>query len=245
MKKSALCLALAILCVSHSFAQFTWGKVKSTVTTATKTVTSAPLSESDIARGLKEALSVGSRNASAQLNKTDGFNLNPKVRIPFPEDAQRVATKLRELGFGKKVDAFELTLNRAAESAAKEAAPIFVNAITAMTITDAKNILTGSNDAATSYLRDKTSSPLANAFSPHIQKALDGTLATKKWKEITTLYNRLPMVSKVETDLTKYTTDKALKGMFTVVADEELKIRQDPAARITDILKKVFGSNNS
>ncbi len=243
MKKLSLLFVIALIASNHTYAQLSWKKVKSAATSVA--TAAAPLSEGDIAKGLKEALTVGSKNAASQLNKQDGFLLNPKVRIPFPEDAQRVATKLRQMGFGKKVDQFELTLNRAAEDAAKEAAPIFVNAITSMTITDAKNILTGSDNAATTYLQGKTSDPLAQAFSPHIQKALDATAATRLWGELTTLYNRLPLVQKVETDLTRYTTTKALKGMFTVVADEELKIRKDPAARVTDLLKRVFGSNAS
>ena len=239
--KNILFLSLLCLLTVQSYGQINLKKLKEVATT-TKAAT---LSESDIAKGLKEALSIGSKNASSQLNAIDGFNKNLKVRIPFPEDAQRVATKLRELGFGKKVDEFELTLNRAAEQAAKEAAPIFVNAITSMSITDAKNILVGSDSSATSYLRTKTSASLASAFSPHIKKALDATTATRKWSELATLYNRIPLVNKVETDLVKYTTSKALKGLFTVVADEELKIRKDPAARVTDLLKRVFGSKAS
>lgn len=237
--KKILLLVLIVTTYSQSYGQINLKTLKKTISTATST---ASLSESDIAKGLKEALTIGAKNASSQLNVLDGFNKNTKVRIPFPEDAQRVATKLREMGFGKKVDAFELTLNRAAEQAAKEAAPIFVNAITSMTITDAKNILTGADTSATSYLRTKTSDPLANAFSPHIKKALDSTTATRKWTELATLYNRIPLVNKVETDLVKYTTDRALKGMFMVVADEEIKIRKDPAARVTDLLKQVFGN---
>jgi hypothetical protein len=238
--KNILFLSLLCLFAVHSYGQINLKTLKQAVTTKT-----APLSESDIASGLKEALNIGAKNASSQLNAIDGFNKNLRVRIPFPEDAQRVATKLRELGFGKKVDEFELTLNRAAEQAAKEAAPIFVNAITSMSITDAKNILMGTDSSATIYLRTKTSDPLASAFSPHIKKALDATTATKKWTELATLYNRIPLVNKVETDLVRYTTSKALKGLFTVVADEELKIRKDPAARVTDLLKRVFGSKTS
>lgn len=200
----------------------------------------AALSESEIANGLKEALKIGSQNASSQLNKLDGFNKNLKVRIPFPPDAQRVATELRKWGFGKKVDEFETTLNRSAEQASKEAANIFVGAVSSMTITDAKNILQGKNDAATSFLRQKTSSQLTSAFRPHIEKALQGTLATKKWRELTALYNKIPMVKPVNTDLIAYTNERALLGMFTIVADEELKIRQDPAARVTDLLRRVF-----
>lgn len=239
MKKILILSVLCVLSIS-SFGQINLKKIKQAVTTKT-----VPVSESDIASGLKEALSIGAKNASGQLNALDGFAKNAKVRIPFPEDAQKVATKLREMGFGKKVDEFELTLNRAAEQAAKEAAPIFVNAITSMTITDAKNILMGPDSAATSYLRTKTSSSLTDAFSPHIKKALDATTATRKWTELATLYNRIPLVTKVETDLVRFTTGKALKGLFTVVADEELKIRKDPAARVTDLLRRVFGSKTS
>ncbi len=238
MHKIIFFTALSALTFTDTFAQITLDKLKEKVTSTTGATS---LSENEIAKGLREALTVGARNASSQLNKTDGFLKNPLVKIPFPEDAQRVATKLREMGMGKKVDEFERTLNRAAEGAAKEAAPIFVNAITSMTITDAKNILTGSNDAATVYLRGKTADQLASAFSPHIQKAMDSTMATRLWREITTTYNKLPLVKKVNTNLTRYTTDKALKGLFTVVAEEELKIRKDPAARVSDLLKKVFG----
>jgi hypothetical protein len=241
MKKILMLLLVTTVC-SYSYGQINLKTLKNTVTTA---ASSATLSESDIAKGLKEALTVGAKNASTQLNAIDGFNKNVKVRIPFPEDAQRVATKLREMGFGKKVDEFELTLNRAAEQAAKEAAPIFVNAITSMTISDAKNILMGADTSATGYLRSRTSDPLSNAFAPHIKKALDATTATRKWTELATLYNRIPLVNKVETDLVRYTTGRALKGLFTVVADEEIKIRKDPAARVTDLLKKVFGSTGS
>ena len=240
--KEILLLIAVITAGSTAYGQINLKTIKNTVKTAT---TSATLSESDIAKGLKEALTVGAKNASTQLNAIDGFNKNMKVRIPFPEDAQRVATKLREMGFGKKVDEFEMTLNRAAEQAAREAAPIFVNAITSMSITDAKNILMGADTSATSYLRSRTSDPLSNAFSPHIKKALDATTATRKWTELATLYNRIPLVNKVETDLVKYTTSKALRGLFTVVADEEIKIRKDPAARVTDLLKKVFASTGS
>lgn len=199
------------------------------------------LSESEIISGLKEALTVGSGKASSFLNKLDGYYKNPRVKIPFPEDCQRVATKLRQMGYGKKVDEFELTLNRAAEQAAKEAAPIFANSIKQMTFADAKGILKGSDTAATSYLRKTTYNPLFTSFTPHVSKALNNTFATSKWTEITSIYNKLPMVRKVDTDLTRYTTHKALKGVFLLVADEELKIRKDPAARVTSILQKVFG----
>jgi len=232
---------LLISCSTLSFGQINIGGVKVNVPTSLPTSTSA-VSETEIINGLKEALTLGSKTASQNLNKLDGFYKNPKVKIPFPEDCQKVATELRKLGYGKKVDEFELTLNRAAEDASKEAATIFANSIKQMTLTDAKNILTGPDTAATGYLRKTTNSSLYSAFAPHITTALNKTTATKKWKELTTLYNKLPMVKKVDTDLTRYTTNKALKGLFLLVADEETKIRKDPEARVTDLLKKVFGS---
>ena len=201
-----------------------------------------PLSESEIVKGLKEALVVGSNNASSQLSLLDGFNANSLIRIPFPPEVSQIASKLRDIGFGSKVDEFETTLNRAAEQAAKDAAPIFGNAITQMTFTDAKNILKGSNTSATSYLQSKTNDALFTSFSPTIKNALNSSLATSKWTEITSIYNRLPFITPVETDLVKYTTNKALSGLFIVVAEEEKKIRENPAARVSDILQKVFGS---
>lgn len=217
-------------------------KTTSILTTATSALGINSLSEADISKGLKDALTIGANNASSQLNILDGFNKNNLIRIPFPPEVGQVATKLRDLGMGGKVDEFEVTLNRAAEQAAKDAAPIFANAITQMSITDAKNILTGSNNAATTYLQSKTSDALVAAFSPTIKSALGSNLATSKWTEITSIYNKLPFITAVETDLTKYTTNKALTGLFSVLADEEKKIRENPAARTTDILQKVFGS---
>ncbi|HEY8399798.1 MAG TPA: DUF4197 domain-containing protein [Cytophagaceae bacterium] len=244
MKTRKLIILGIILTFSlNLYAQVNLGKIKvpKSVTKEIPGSTTAA-SESEIASGLKEALTIGANKASSELNQVDGYNKNTKVRIPFPEDAQKVAKTLRDMGFGSKVDEFELTLNRAAEQAAKEAAPIFVSAIKEMTISDAKNILTGPDTAATGYLRKTTYNPLYDSFSPHIANALNSTQATQKWTEITTIYNKFSK-NKVETDLVKYTTNKALKGLFILVAEEELKIRKDPLARTTDLLKKVFGSN--
>jgi hypothetical protein len=143
------------------------------------------------------------------------------------------------------VDEFEVRLNRAAENAAKEAAGIFAGAIKQMTFADAKNILTGGDTAATQYLRKTTYNPLYDAFSPHIKNALDSTKASSMWTELANIYNKLPTTkNKVQTDLIAYATHKALKGLFILVAEEETKIRKDPVARTTDILKKVFGSGS-
>jgi hypothetical protein len=201
------------------------------------------LSDADVVQGLKDALSQGATTASKSLNVVDGYYKNAKVKIPFPEDAVHVANELRTLGYGKKVDDFEMTLNRSAEQAAVEAAPIFKNAITSMNFNDAKSILVGSDTAATAYLRKNTFGSLFTTFTPHIQKAIGDNLVTSKWAELTSLYNKLPTTrKKVNTDLVAYTTNKALKGLFILVAEEEGRIRKDPVARTTDILKKVFGS---
>lgn len=203
---------------------------------------SSALTESEIIGGLKQALEVGTGNAVNVLSATDGFFKDPIVKIPFPPDAVRASDKLRELGMGKLVDDFVLTLNRGAEKASKEAGPIFVDAIKAMTFADAKGILQGPENAATQYFREKTSQPLYDKFSPVIKTTLDNVNATKYWSDITTTYNKIPFVQKVETDLVRYATNKALDGLFVKLAGEEKKIRENPAARVTDLLRKVFGS---
>jgi hypothetical protein len=248
MKKIFLALTLISLFATLAEAQIDLKKVKipkvktPSVLNNNGTGSGTGLTESEIIEGLKEALTKGSGNASATLNKLDGFNANPKIRIPFPPDAQKVAKTLRDVGYGKKVDEFELTLNRSAEQAAKEAAPIFKMAVKNMSFKDAKSILTGSDSAATVYLKNTTYDSLYTKFSPPVKTALNNTSATSKWTELATLYNKLPTTrNKVETDLVAYTTHRALKGLFVTVAEEELKIRKDPMARTSDILKKVFG----
>ncbi len=204
--------------------------------------TQGGLTEQEIIDGLKQALEIGTNNASAMLNKTDGYFGDAMVKLFFPPEAQRVAEKLRQLGMGKLVDDFVLTLNRAAEAAAKEAAPIFVNAIKSMTLTDAKNILNGPVNAATTFFKDHTRQPLYDKFLPVINNKLSSVNCTKYWGDITTTYNKIPGVTKVETDLPKYATNKALDGLFLKIEGEEKKIRTDAAARVTELLKKVFGS---
>ncbi len=201
------------------------------------------LTNADIVSGLKEALKVGTDNAVGFLGKTDGFLKNPLFTIPFPEEANRVKTKLEQLGMHQLVDNFVATMNHGAEQAVSKAAPIFLDAITSMTFQDAKNILKGADDAATQYFKVKTSNALFKLFKPQIKSALDKVNATKYWTDITTTYNKIPLVKPVETDLSKYVTDKAMSALFTKIADEEKKIRTNPAARVTDILKKVFNPN--
>lgn len=200
------------------------------------------LSNDDIVAGLKEALSVGAQNSATKLSSVDGFFANAAIKVLMPPEAQKVEKALRSAGMGNLVDDAILSMNRAAEEASKSAAPIFVNAVKNMSFNDAMGILKGPDTAATSYLKGKTLPALTNAFRPVIEGALEKTGATKHWKAVMEAYNKIPLVSKVNPDLSGYVTDKALGGLFFQVAQEEQKIRKDPAARVTETLKKVFGS---
>ncbi|WP_192823774.1 DUF4197 domain-containing protein [Rufibacter sp. LB8] len=195
----------------------------------------------DIGAALKEALSIGVSKGSDALSLADGFYKNPNVKIPFPPDVKRVEDRLRQLGMGSEVDKFVMALNRAAEDAATQAKPIFLNAIKQMTIQDAAAILKGQPDAATQYLRRTTSAQLQEAFQPIIQNSLNKVNATQYYNTLITAYNKIPLVQKVNPNLEDYATQKAMDGLFTVVAQEEQNIRQNPAARTTELLKKVFG----
>jgi hypothetical protein len=201
-----------------------------------------PLTNDEIIRGLKEALNVGSNNASSTASKVDGYFKNPVIKIPFPPEAKNIESKVRAIGMNKQVDEFILTINRAAEEAAKNAAPIFLNAITSMTITDGLSILRGNDSAATSYLKKTTSAQLHDKFKPVIKSATQKVDVTRYWNPIITTYNKMPLVTKMNPDLEEYITQKALTGLFFLVSQEEAKIRKDPAARVTDLLKKVFGN---
>jgi hypothetical protein len=200
------------------------------------------LSNMDITNGLKEALSIGAKNASNKLSITDGFFRNAAIKILLPPpEAQKVESTLRSIGMGSVVDKAILSMNRAAEDAAKQAAPIFINAITTITIQDGLNILKGGNNAATNYLKGRTTGALTAAFSPVIQKSLNKVGAPELWKTVFSTYNRVAR-NKVNPDLTGYVTERALNGMFVSIADEEAKIRTNPAAQVTGLLQKVFGN---
>jgi hypothetical protein len=201
------------------------------------------LTQDEIVRGLKEALTVGIRNGSDQAAARDGYWGNALIRIVAPPELEQAEAALRRVGLGKEVDQFLLAMNRGAEDAAKQAAPIFVDAIRQMTIQDAVAILRGQNDAATQYLRRTSSPALVQAFSPIIQQSLEKTDATRYYSDLATAYNRLPLVrQKLNPDLTAYATEKAIDGLFVLVAQEEGKIRENPQARVTDLLRRVFGN---
>lgn len=215
------------------------------LTTEGGTAAVPALTNAEVISGLKEALSVGIKNGAGRASMVDGFMKNTKIKLPFPQEAKVVKDKALELGLNGQVDKFELTLNRAAEEASKTAAPIFIDAIKNMSIADGFAILNGGDGAATKFLRDNTTSKLVTAFSPKVAEATDKVQLTKYWNPLTSMYNKTTLFTgkpKVNTDLNKYVTDRAVTGLFTLVEEEEGKIRKDPIARVTDILKKVFGS---
>jgi len=200
------------------------------------------LSENEIVNGLKQALEVGTGNAVTMVSKTDGYFKNPKIRIPLPENVEKVENLLRATGFGSQVDKFELSMNRAAERAAPEAKTIFWDAIKQMSFTDARQILDGPDDAATKYFQGKTSGRLQEIFKPITHQAMSEVGVTRNYQSIDDKIKTIPFADRMSFDLDQYVTDKALSGLYVMLAEEEKKIRQDPAARVTDLLKKVFGS---
>lgn len=203
------------------------------------------LTESEVIAGLKEALDVGIKNSVSFTSKLDGFYKNPELFIPFPPEAIKVKNTAIDLGLSAQVDKFEMTLNRAAEEATKTAIPIFVNAIKEMSIVDGFAILKGEKNAATKFLRDHTEGQLIEKFSPEVSAAIDQVELTKYWGVLATAYNTANTFTggeDINVDLQGYVTAHAMDGLFIMVAKEEEKIRDNPADRVTDLLKKVFGS---
>jgi len=194
--------------------------------------------ESKTALGLREALTVGAENAVARTGRIDGFFKNEVIKILMPEKLRRVETGLRAVGYGGKVDEFILAMNRAAERAAASGKPIFWEAIQAITIEDAMGILAGGETAATEYFRGRTEEELATAFRPIVQQATNEFGVTRQYKD---LIQGLPFGNVQGLDIDEYVVGKTLDGLFYVLGEEEKKIRNDPAARITAILRDVFG----
>jgi hypothetical protein len=203
------------------------------------------LTQEELIGGLKDALKVGTEKAVALASQTDGFFKNPEIFIPWPPEAMEMKEKLLKLGFEKQVGEFELSLNRAAEEASKKAVPVFVQAITSMSIRDGWEILHGSDTAATNYFRKTTFQPLKNEFLPVVKNAIESVKVTSYWNPLANAYNKIPGVKKVNPDLNEYTTVLAINGLMKLIAKEESRIRKDPAARVTDLLKKVFGYKKS
>jgi hypothetical protein len=202
-----------------------------------------PVTEGEARNGIKEALVRGIGQSVVRASATDGYFGNALIRIPVPPEARVVVDALQTIGLGAEVDRAVLAMNRAAEEAAKEAGPIFRQAIQNLTIAEAFNIVRGEQDAATRFLQVQTQDQLVLAFSPIIDKHMQATGATKLWEDIFTQYNRLPLVRRIDPNLGNYVTNQAIQGLFTLVAEEEQKIRTDPAARTTVLLRRVFSGN--
>jgi len=253
MKKIIL-FSIGVFLLSSSKSQINLNKIKKSVTgkdtstaniinAATKSITGThkgSLSNDEIISGLKEALTIGTQNSAVKLGTVDGFFKDAALKILMPPEAQKVTTTLRSMGMSSLVDKAILSMNRAAEDAASGVGEIFINAIKDMSIADGIQILKGGNTAATDYLKTNTSKSLNEKMRPVIETSLKKTDATKYWNDVFTNYNRVS-TKKVETDLTSYVTQKAMDGIFISVAQEEQKIRKDPAAQVTGLLKKVFG----
>ena len=205
---------------------------------------SGALSNDEITAGLREALEVGTEKAVALVSKVDGYYRNPDIKIPLPESVLKVEKLLRAAGYGQKVDAFELSMNRAAERAAPEAKSIFSNAITRMSFEDARKILNGRDNEATLYFKDKTSGQLQELFKPIVKEAMGEVGVTRTFQDLNARAESLPFGKSFSFDLDQYVTDGALKGLFKMLAEQERQIRTEPAARVTDLLQKVFAGQN-
>lgn len=204
------------------------------------TSTGGVLSNEQIGNGLKEALDHGIKNQVSKLTAVDGFYKNDLVKILLPEELQAVDNGLRKIGLGNLADEGIKVLNSAAEDAVKTATPIFVNAVKEITFADAKDILLGEQNAATTYLQSKTSESLYNSFSPVINESFSKVGADKIWANLITKYNSIPFVKKVDADLTGYVTNQALNGVFTMITEEEKGIREKVGLRDTALLRQVF-----
>ena len=238
-------IILGALCCSFGLTACDPKTLEGVLNSIPSTTQITPLTNEEIVKGLKEALRVGAQAAVSRTSVENGFLNDPLIRIPFPAEAQQARDWAMSKGLSNQVNTFETTLNRAAEKASAQAFQILGDAIVQMTVQDAYTILHGEKNAATAYLQRTTTTSLKQSFGPIVKKAIEEVELTKYWEPITTGYNATTMLTgkpKVNTDLQAYVLDKALVGLFTHVAQEEEKIRSNPAARINEILKKVFGS---
>lgn len=250
--KNIIVLLISITTYASVNAQGIFDKIKkATSKDSSRTITnilkqksgSNSLSNEEIISGLKEALSIGADSTSKRLNRTDAFFANAALKILLPEEAKKAESTLRKLGMGSVADKAILSMNRAAEDAAGGISTVFISAIKQMTLTDGLKILKGGDFAATEYLKTTTTASLTEKMRPIIETSLAKVNATNYWKDVFTTYNKLSFSkTPVNTDLAAYVTEKALSGIFLTIGQEEQKIRKDPAAQVTSLLKKVFGS---
>lgn len=242
-------LLLHTFSLQPAHAQMDWLKsgkdLLDTVSQETKGQSTTPttsLSKSDIASGLKDALRVGTERVVGQLGKTDGFNADPAIHIPLPDTMQQVKAALSTVGMSSMMDDLELKLNRAAEVATPPAKAIFWDSIETMTLDDVMAIYNGPNDAATRYFQEKMSAPLAEEMQPIVEQALNQVGAVQAYDAVMGEYSSLPLVPDVKANLNSYVVTEGMNGIFHYIATEEAAIRQNPADRTTNILKKVFGA---
>jgi len=219
----------------------TTGKALLSEDSATSSMTPSSLDKNTIVSGLKQALDVGTRKAVESVSQKDGYLANELIKIAMPTELQQASDLMRQFGLSSLADNFEQSINHAAEAAAPRATNILIDAIKTMSIEDANTILQGSDDAATHYFRDKTSTQLTQLFRPSVEKSLNQVGTTKYYNDLTGQIAALPLVGEtINMDLPDYVTEQALNGLFTVIAQEEKKIRDNPAARTTELLKQVF-----
>ncbi|MDJ0988073.1 MAG: DUF4197 domain-containing protein [Desulfobacterales bacterium] len=237
-KGSVTIIALMIFSVQFGFA----AGLRDMAKEAQKTLggSASGLSSDEITAGLKEALQVGTEKAVGLVSQPDGFYKNPAIKIPLPESVEKADKWLRAAGYGEKIDAFELSMNRAAERAAPEAKSIFWDAISDMNFDDAQKILNGRDNEATLYFKDKTSNRLQEVFKPIVKDAMGEVGVTRSYQELSDKITSMPFGKSASFDLDQYVTDGALDGLFKMLAEQERQIRTQPTARVTDLLQKVF-----
>lgn len=245
MRKVINSFALSVLLLTFSSCDVLNSAAETLLETTNSDGDRKSLTNQEVIAGLKEALTIGIINAVDLTSITDGFLANNEIKLPFPASANAMKEKAIEWGLSGQVEKVVTTLNRAAEDAAKEAAPIFIDAIKNMSVQDGFAILKGGEGAATDFLRRNTTEELIVVFAPKVQTSIEKVKLTQYWEPVSTRYNQAMFFTggeKVDTDLNRYVTERAIDGLFTMVAKEENKIREDPAARVTEILKRVFGS---
>ncbi|WP_022853978.1 DUF4197 domain-containing protein [Thermodesulfatator atlanticus] len=240
MKKFTLILLIFLLAGEYSYASF-WESFQKLLETPSQK-TQNKLSDSEVRKGLQEALTLALKRAVSKASQEGGFLNNPDIRIPLPPKLARVANFLRKYGLRSQVEAFEASMNHAAERAAKEAFPVFLKAVKDLTLKDVKNLLYGGDHAVTEYFRQKTWDDLYVKFQPIVKENLDKVGVTRKYQEIISDSLVSTYLKNTDLELDHYVTQKSLEGLFKLLAEEEKRIRQDPAARTTALLKKVFSS---
>ncbi len=238
MKKTIIFIIFVLI----SFASLSYAGLFDSIIPGIGSQAGKTTDDGTIISGLKEALSIGTENAVKNVSQVDGYFGNEAIKILMPESIQNVANVLSKVGYQKEVDAFILSMNRAAEKAAPKAVSYFVDAIKQMTFEDARKILNGGDTAATEYFKGKTNKKIYDAFKPIISTSMNEVGVTKYYKDMMAKYETIPFMPKESLDLDHYVTNKSLDGLFYMVGEEEKKIRTNPAARVTDLLKKVFGN---